>query len=266
MADKLQGASLDFQNVARLKNVPQSVANGQPVVHEQLLGAIQGLSWKDNVRSASTANVTVSAPGATIDGVTMATSDRFLLKNQTAQTENGIYIWNGAASPATRALDADTFDEMESAVATVDEGTVNAGTRWRQTQVNGVIGTNNVVWASDAAAAAASETVSGVAEIATQAETDTGTDDARIVTPLKLATYANRAKRFSTNIGDGSATSIAVTHNLNTDDVHVSVYSTSGVKARVDCDIQRTSVNAVTLVFDAGLAPAAASLRVVVTN
>lgn len=33
----------------------------------------------------------------------------------------------------------------------------------------------------------ASETIKGVAEIATQAETDTGTDDERIVTPLKLA-------------------------------------------------------------------------------
>lgn len=35
---------------------------------------------------------------------------------------------------------------------------------------------------------AASETVAGIAEIATQAEVTAGTDDARIVTPLKLAT------------------------------------------------------------------------------
>ena len=34
----------------------------------------------------------------------------------------------------------------------------------------------------------ASETVAGIAELATQAEVDAGTDDARIVTPLKLAT------------------------------------------------------------------------------
>lgn len=40
----------------------------------------------------------------------------------------------------------------------------------------------------DIDAAAASETQAGVAELATQAETDAGTDDARIVTPLKLAT------------------------------------------------------------------------------
>lgn len=44
------------------------------------------------------------------------------------------------------------------------------------------------------AAVDASETVKGVAELATQAETNTGTDDLRIVTPLKfqtrLAAYA----------------------------------------------------------------------------
>jgi len=36
---------------------------------------------------------------------------------------------------------------------------------------------------------AASESVAGLAELATQAETDAGTDDARIVTPLKLKRY-----------------------------------------------------------------------------
>ena len=38
----------------------------------------------------------------------------------------------------------------------------------------------------------ASETVAGIAELATQAETDAGTDDERIVTPLKLATYVRQ--------------------------------------------------------------------------
>lgn len=35
----------------------------------------------------------------------------------------------------------------------------------------------------------ATETIKGIAEIATQAETDAGTDDERIVTPLKLKNY-----------------------------------------------------------------------------
>lgn len=38
----------------------------------------------------------------------------------------------------------------------------------------------------------ATETVAGIAELATQVETNAGMDDARIVTPLKLATYVSQ--------------------------------------------------------------------------
>lgn len=254
---------LDMGGARRITNLGDAVNPTEPVTLQQMNAQLEGVSWKDSVRVASTANVTVSSPGATIDGVTMVANDRVLLKNQTSQPENGIYIWNGAAVAMTRALDASTFAELEAAVVNVEEGTSNGGTKWRQTQVNGVIGTNNVVWGSDATSApAASETTAGIAEIATQAETDTGTDDARMVTPLKLASYTGRAKRYSQNIGDASATSIAVTHNLNTDDTQVYVRETGGSKRMVLCEVQHTSVNSVTLVFD--VAPALNAYRVTV--
>lgn len=50
---------------------------------------------------------------------------------------------------------------------------------------------NEVKAAATGAPPAATEATSGVAEIATQAETNTGTDDARIVTPLKLKTFGD---------------------------------------------------------------------------
>jgi hypothetical protein len=254
---------LDAESRKPIINAAPATANGEVVVYEQLNSAIEAIAWKDDVRVASTANVTVASPGATIDAISMTANDRVLLKNQSTQTENGIYIWNGAATPMTRAVDASTFDELEGAIVTATEGTSNASTTWRQTQVNGVIGTNNVVWTSfGTAAAAASETTAGIAELATQAETDAGTDDLRIVTPLKLATYSGRAKRFSQTIGDGSATSIAVTHNLNTQDCEVYVREATGSLRMVLCEVQHTSVNSVTLLFDA--APASNALRVTV--
>lgn len=258
----LVNTKLDFGNQRRITNLAPGAATGEPVTFEQMNAAIEGLAWKDNVRVAAQVNTTISSPGATINGITMAANDRVLLPNQTTPTENGIYIWNGAATPMTRALDASTFDELENAVVSVDEGT-SAGATFRQTQVNGVIGTNNVVWASfGTSASAATETTSGIAEIATQAETDTGTDDARMVTPLKLATFAGRAKRYATTIGDGSATSYAVTHNLGTLDVQVYVYEVGGSKREVFVEKQHTSTTQVTLVFDT--APASSSMRVVV--
>ena len=48
--------------------------------------------------------------------LTMVAGDRFLAKDQTTASENGIYVWNGAAVAATRAADANTAAELEQAV------------------------------------------------------------------------------------------------------------------------------------------------------
>lgn len=259
-----QLSDLDFGSASRIANLLDAVSPQEPATLAQLRAAIEGIAWKDNVRVDATTNITVASPGATINSITMAANDRVLLRGQTTQSQNGLYIWNGAATPMTRALDASTSDELESAVVTVDEGP-NAGATFRQTQVNFVLDTGNVVWASfGTSAPAATETTSGIAEIATQAETDAGTDDARIVTPLKLANYANKKLKFSQDVGDGSATSITVTHNLNTRDVNVTVYRNSGNFDTVNVETRRTSVNAVQLVFAS--APAAAAYRAVVTG
>ena len=62
-------------------------------------------------------------------------------------------------------------------------------------------------------------------------------------------------------IGDGSATAIAVAHNLTTDDVIVEVYDASS-KETVVCDVDRTSTAAVTLTF--ATAPASNAYKVVI--
>ena len=260
MANPLKRQFDAESRVPVINSAPASAA-GHLVEYAQWQAALEGNSWKDNCRVATQANVTLTAPGAAIDGITMTVNDRFLVRAQTAQSENGIYIFNGAAVAAVRALDASTFDELENAVVMVDEGT-SAGVRYRQTQVNGTLGTNNVVWATDGTAPAASETTSGIAEIATQAETDAGADDARFVTPLKLKTSPYARKTFSQTIGDGSATSIVVTHNLNSQDVDVTVREASGSLRLCFCEIQYTSVNTITVLFDA--APTLNSLRVTV--
>jgi hypothetical protein len=146
--------------------------------------ALAGLKWKDAVRVATTANITLSGT-QTIDGVAISVGDRVLVKNQSTQSQNGIYLV--AAGAWTRATDADTAAELQSATVPVSEGTTNADTTWRQTTDNITIGSSNIVWAAfGTSAAPASETVAGVIEIATEAETNAGTDDTRAVTPSKL--------------------------------------------------------------------------------
>jgi hypothetical protein len=256
-----QRSNLNFVG-AKITGLPNSTATGEAVTHDQLASAIEGLSWKDSVRVASTANINLAAPGASIDGITMVANDRFLAKDQTTGSQNGIYIWNGAATPATRAVDMSTAAEVEQAVTTVEEGT-SAGSTFRQTAVNVTLDTTTLAFvAFGTSAPAASETTPGIIEIATQAETDTGTDDVRALTPLKLSTWSGRKRKATGTIGDGSATSYQINHNFNTRDVTVEVYRNSGNYDTVLVDVQRTSVNQVTLVF--ATAPTAAQFAYVI--
>lgn len=93
---------------------------------------VQGLSWKKAVRAATTANgslATAFENGDAIDGVTLATGDRILLKNQTTGSENGIYTVNASGAP-TRATDADAGAELVNATVYVSEGSSLADTQW----------------------------------------------------------------------------------------------------------------------------------------
>lgn len=256
-----QHSDLDFVNASRIRNLPAPVNPDEPVRLDDLNSAVEGLSWKDSCRVATQTNLNLATPGATLDGIAMAAGDRVLVKAQTAGAENGIYIWNGAATPMTRSLDANTSNELEQAVTTVEEGT-SAGVTWRQSVVNFVLDTGTVTWMQFGSnVGSASETSSGIAELATQAETDAGTDDLRIVTPLKLATWTGRTKRAQGTIGDGSATQFDINHNFNTRDVIVQVFQASGNYELVNCDVSLPTVNTARLNFSA--APAAGAFRVV---
>jgi hypothetical protein len=69
-------------------------------------------------------------------------------------------------------------------------------------------------------------------------------------------------RKYGTNIGDGTSTSITVTHNLGTKDVSVTVFDNSSPYAEVICDVQHTTTNTVTLLFS--VAPTSAQYRVAV--
>ena len=91
-------------------------------------GVAQGLDVKDSVKATTTSNGTLSsafANGQTIDGVSLSTNDRILLKDQSTQTENGIYKVNASGAPS-RVEDLDTGADAAGAFVFVEQGTVNA--------------------------------------------------------------------------------------------------------------------------------------------
>jgi len=254
--------NIDLNSQAKVVNSQDPTSAQDLATKAYVDSAVEGLAWKDSVRVASVANVTISGPGASIDGVTLSANDRVLLKDQSTGHENGIYIFNGSAVAMTRAADASTFAELEQAIVTVEEGT-SAGSSFRQTVVNGTLGSTGISWTSfGTSAPSATETTAGIAELATQAETDTGTDDNRIVTPLKLNNWSGRKRKHVATIGDGSATSFNIDHNFATRDVGVEVFRNSGNYDSVIVDVTRPSTNRVTLTF--AVAPSSNAFNVVI--
>ena len=110
-----------------------------------------GLDVKDSVRAASTASVTLFtgvANGSTLDGVTLATGDRVLLKNQSTASENGIYVVAATGAP-TRAADFDANSEVTGgAFCFVEEGTSNSDSGWVVTNDGSItLGTTSLSFA-----------------------------------------------------------------------------------------------------------------------
>ena len=114
-------------------------------------GVAQGLDVKDSVVATTTANGTLSsafANGQSIDGVTLQTGDRILIKNQTTASQNGIYNVQASGAPS-RATDMATGANAAGAFVFVEQGTVNAENGFTCTSDTGsaVVGTNNLTFA-----------------------------------------------------------------------------------------------------------------------
>ena len=85
-----------------------------------------GMGKRGVVRAATTANITIATAlnnGDTLDGVTLATNDLVLVKDQSTASQNGIYVVQ--SSPARDDL-YDTFIEHVGALIAISEGSTNA--------------------------------------------------------------------------------------------------------------------------------------------
>ena len=109
----------------------------------------QGLDVKDSCVAATTGNITISTAlnnGDTIDGVTLSTNDRVLVKDQSTASQNGIYVVG--SSPA-RADDLAAGSDAAGMFTFIEQGTVNADNGFVCTSNKGsaVTGTNNLTYA-----------------------------------------------------------------------------------------------------------------------
>lgn len=256
----------------------------------------QGLDPKASVVAATTTNGTLAtafANGSVVDGVTLATGNRILIKNQTDATANGIYVVAVSGAP-TRSTDMDNGTEFPGAFVFVEQGTTNADTGWTCTNNSPVtLGSTNIVWTQFSGAGTytasngvlltgsnftfAPRTGYGLQTGASGAEVKLATTSGlnlisdlavgagngiSVLTNTVAIDSAVVVSKYAANVGDGSATSYTITHNLGTRDVIVGVYTSTGTYAEVECDVNHATTNTITLLFS--VAPTLNQYRVVV--
>ncbi len=132
----------------KITNLADPTADADAANKGYVDGVAQGLDIKEAVVAATTGNITISSAlnnGDTLDGVTLSTNDRVLVKNQNTASENGIYVVG--SSPA-RSDDLAAGSDASSVFVFVDRGSTNAdnGFVCSTNKGSAVVGTNNLTF------------------------------------------------------------------------------------------------------------------------
>jgi hypothetical protein len=105
----------------------------------------EGLHVHASVKAATTGNVNLGSGIAAVDGVTINSGDRVLVRAQTNAAQNGIYVSNGTT--LSRAADYDSPAEIKTGdFVFVDQGTTYANSGFVQTEIVATVGTDNIAW------------------------------------------------------------------------------------------------------------------------
>ncbi len=187
---------------------------------------------KDPVRVATAAGFDVANPGATVDGVTLAQDDRFLVP------DDGIYVFNGAGSAATRAADADDAQVGDGTTVAVGEGTY-AGYIFIQREAD--LGSNDQDWGVFRAGGTVYSASGGITlagsnftlDTVTVARGGTGATDAATARDNLSAAGAYGETIAGGDLAEGVP--VAVSHGLNS--VYIGAFftdDTTGAQAGFD--------------------------------
>jgi len=133
-------------NLSDLNSVPTARDNLGVYSKTEVDNLLAGLSWKQEVKCATTGNLTSLIGTPIMDGIATAEGNRILVKDQTDKKLNGIYIIPVLpdSTPWIRTTDADSPAELTNAAVFVRQGTLNGDTGWVCTSNLPVVGTDNI--------------------------------------------------------------------------------------------------------------------------
>jgi len=194
---------IDAGNVL-ISNVASPLVTSDAATKGYVDGVAQGLTIKDSVQAATTGmNILLDGSVTTLDGVSLQSGYRVLVKDQSDETQNGIYIVPSSGA-WTRANDMNTATQVYGAFTFVEGGTKNASTGWVTTNTPATpvtLGTSSILFTQFSGAGATATNVSaGVGDL----KITGGTTNYVLAASDNLGnlTYANLANYFSvtTNI------------------------------------------------------------------
>jgi hypothetical protein len=178
---------------------------------------------------------------------------RILVKNEGESggeglIANGIYTWATGGTVLTRATDFNEPGEIDGGdFVFVTSGTKYNNTGWVQIDKVVTLGTDPIdfVQFSGAGTFLAGDGLSltgNTFNVGAGTGISVGTDSVAVDTTVV-------ARKYTTTIGDGEATSFTITHNLGSRNVHVSVYKNSSDYDEVEVDVLKASTSTVVLNF-----------------
>lgn len=224
-------------------------ASVEAATDEPLTDTTSGSVTYDN----NAGTLTLSTALTELDGVTLTNGMRILVKNEgeaggEGLFTNGIYTWATGGTVLTRATDFNTAGEIQGGdFVFVSGGTKYNSTGWVQIDNVTTLGTDSIEWVqfSGAGTFLAGD---GLSLIGNTFAVGAGTGISVAADTVAVDTTVV-ARKYTTTIGDGVETSYTITHNLNTRDVHVSVYKNSADYDEVEVDVLKASTSTVVLNF-----------------
>ena len=204
---------------------------------------VAGLQTRAVTRVATTGNVDLSADlqnGDTIDGITLATGNKVLVKSQTDATENGIYDVV-ASGTANRNSSYNTVEELAGQLVIVQEGSTNADKFFLCTTDNsGSIGSVNIVFTVVVPSNQGDVTLNGVQTLTNKTLTSPVISEIVSVSNGNISVLPNGSGKVLLD-GNGSTGGVAVT------DGNIDIRSSTGAVSKVKFYCEVNNAHAQTL-------------------
>lgn len=234
----------------------------------QMLNLLNGLNYGPHVRAVATTNTSVTSAPTTIDGLTGAAGERYLLIAQTAPAENGPWVYTTSGAAMTRPADYTTalLPAKSARTYAVTEGTWADKAYTMQTDVAVTVGTTSTAWVlvtsglTYVAGAGLTLTGSTFDVVALDGSITVAADTITVglvpvtkggtggTTAATARTGIGAVGKYAANVTTVAATPLTINHNLGTTDVTTALYdNTSGTGNVVLSDIIQVDANNITL-------------------